>query len=118
MMIAPAYPTGPVRHTKRTRAAPPRRGAFVRAVYLVKEKVPDEARYPFSLPAVRSLLDELQLHPRVTFLIGENGSGKSTLLEAIAVAAGFNAEGGSRNFNFATRRSESDLHRHLRLVRR
>lgn len=45
------------------------------------------------------------------------GSGKSTLVEAIAVAAGFNAEGGSRNFTFATRRSESELHRHLTLVR-
>jgi predicted ATPase len=39
----------------------------------------------------------------VTFLVGENGSGKSTLIEAIAVAAGFNAEGGSRNFRFTTR---------------
>jgi predicted ATPase len=38
----------------------------------------------------------------VTFLIGENGSGKSTLLEAIAVARGFNAEGGTKNFRFNT----------------
>jgi predicted ATPase len=53
----------------------------------------------------------------VTFFIGENGSGKSTLLEAIAVAAGFNAEGGSRNFRFATRSSESELHACIRLVR-
>jgi predicted ATPase len=29
----------------------------------------------------------------VTFIIGENGTGKSTLLEAIAIRAGFNAEG-------------------------
>src|SRR3712207_6225437 len=60
----------------------------------------------------------LALHPSVTFFVGENGSGKSTLIEAIAVAAGFNAEGGSTNFSFATRRSESPLHRALRLVRR
>lgn len=60
---------------------------------------------------------ELPLDARVTFLIGENGTGKSTLVEAIAVAAGFNAEGGSRDNNFATRRSESDLHRHVRLIR-
>lgn len=53
----------------------------------------------------------------VTFLVGENGSGKSTLIEAIAVAAGFNAEGGSKNFRFATRRSESELHTALRLAR-
>jgi predicted ATPase len=66
---------------------------------------------------VRSLRDELRLHPRVTFFIGENGSGKSTLVEAIAVAAGLNAEGGSRNFRFATRSSESELHSAIRLVR-
>jgi predicted ATPase len=62
-------------------------------------------------------LDELDLDAKVTFLIGDNGSGKSTLIEAIAVVAGFNAEGGSRNFNFGTRRSESPLHRFLRPIR-
>lgn len=89
----------------------------MRALYLVKGRVPEAAGYPFSLPAVQSLLHELELHPHVTFFIGENGSGKSTLLEAIAVAAGFNAEGGSRNFRFATRSSESKLHSCIRLVR-
>jgi predicted ATPase len=63
------------------------------------------------------LVDEIRLHPRVTYLIGENGSGKSTLLEAIAVAAGMNAEGGSSNFNFATRESHSALWKATRLVR-
>lgn len=72
--------------------------------------------FPFTLPAIRSL-GRLPLHTNVTFLVGENGSGKSTLLEAIAVGMGFNAEGGSRNFNFATRASHSSLHEHLRLVR-
>jgi predicted ATPase len=45
----------------------------------------------------------------VTFLVGDNGTGKSTLIEAVAVAAGFNAEGGSQNFRFATRATESSL---------
>ena len=72
--------------------------------------------YPFNLPAVRHL-DELVFHPKVTFLVGENGSGKSTLIEALALAWGFNAEGGSRNFNFATRASHSPLHRFVRPVR-
>ncbi|MCA8902291.1 MAG: AAA family ATPase [Hyphomonas sp.] len=72
--------------------------------------------YPFNLPAVRSW-ETLELHDKVTFLVGENGSGKSTLIEAIAIAAGFNAEGGSRNFRFGTAHSHSDLHEHLRLVR-
>src|SRR5438034_189627 len=101
----------------RGQAMPKGRGPFVRALYLVKERVPEAAGYPFSMPAVQSLLQELHLHPKVTFFIGENGSGKSTLLEAIAVAAGFNAEGGSRNFRFATRSSESELHACIRLVR-
>ena len=103
--------------SKRALAAATARDAFVRAVYLVKERLPEVDGYPFSLPAVRSLLRQLELHPKVTFFIGENGSGKSTLIEAIAVAAGFNAEGGSRNFNFATRSSESALHACIRLVR-
>lgn len=89
---------------------------FIRSVTLLRDKVPDFSKYPFSIPAVHKL-ESLEFHPKVTFFVGENGSGKSTLIEAIAVAAGFNAEGGSRNFNFATRSSESELHRYLRLVR-
>jgi len=76
----------------------------------------DPPAFPFTLPALRSF-ERLALHPNVTFLVGENGSGKSTLLEAIAIGMGFNAEGGSRGFNFATRASHSDLWEHLRLVR-
>lgn len=52
----------------------------------------------------------------MTFFVGENGTGKSTLIEAVAVRAGLNAEGGSRNLAFATRSTESELHRHLELV--
>jgi predicted ATPase len=61
---------------------------------------------------------ELDLDPSVTFLVGPNGSGKSTLLEAIAVAAGLNAEGGGRNFRFATHETHSPLHEHVTLVKR
>ncbi|HEX4492156.1 MAG TPA: AAA family ATPase [Acidimicrobiia bacterium] len=89
---------------------------YLRAVRLVRESGPDFGRYPFSIPSIRSL-DELALDPKVTFLIGENGAGKSTLIEAIAVLAGFNAEGGSKNFRFGTRRSESCLHEFMRPVR-
>ena len=76
----------------------------------------DEASYPFSLPAVKSW-DRLQLHPKVTFFVGENGSGKSTLIEAIAVAANFNPEGGSQDHRFATQRTHSILNEYLRLAR-
>ncbi len=72
--------------------------------------------YPFNLPAVR-WTESLFFHPKVTFLVGENGAGKSTLIEALAVAWGFNAEGGSKNFGFTNRPSHSPLHRFVRPVR-
>jgi len=87
---------------------------YVSEVRLRREEVPSFDHYPFSLPAVRHL-DVLELHPQVTFFVGENGSGKSTLLEAIAVAWGFNPEGGTKNFRFGTRVSHSDLAEYLRL---
>jgi predicted ATPase len=83
---------------------------------LRRETVASFDAYPFSLPAVRSL-DVLPFHPKVTFFVGENGSGKSTLLEAIAIASGFNAEGGTRNFSFGTRASHSSLHEHIRIAK-
>ena len=89
---------------------------FLRHATLLRERVPSFDIYPFNLPALRGL-ETLPLHRSVTFIVGENGSGKSTLLEALAVAAGFNAEGGSRNFNFHTHASHSELHRYLRLSR-
>ena len=89
---------------------------YLRGLYLRRDRVPSFEEYPFSIPAVRTL-EEITLTSPVTFLVGENGSGKSTLLEAIAAAWGFNPEGGSRNFLFATEPTHSALHEHLRLVR-
>lgn len=83
---------------------------------LKREKMPFPDRYPFNLPALQNL-SSLPLHPKVTYLTGENGMGKSTLIESIAVANGFNPEGGSSNFNFSTRASHSDLHEFIRIVR-
>ena len=92
--------------------------ALVRSVELLPAEAGEErAGYPWKLPAIAALVTGVTLHPNVTYLIGENGSGKSTLLEAIAVAAGMNAEGGSSNFAFTTRESHSELWRSLRLVR-
>lgn len=79
---------------------------------LRRDEIPSFDEYPFNLDALKNL-DRLKLHPKVTYFIGENGSGKSTLLESIAVALGFNPEGGTRNFNFGTRESHSDLYRYL-----
>ena len=75
-----------------------------------------ETAYPFNLPAICST-ERIEFHPKVTFFVGENGSGKSTLIEALAVAWGFNPEGGTKNFNFATAESHSALHRFLRLTK-
>ena len=92
--------------------------ALVRSVRVMPAKE-GESRdgYPWDLPAIESLTGGLELHPKVTYLIGENGSGKSTLLEAVAVAAGMNAEGGTSNFAFSTRESHSELGHSVRLVR-
>lgn len=89
---------------------------YILAVKLKRDKVPSFEQYPFSLPVIRHL-STLELHPKVTFIIGENGSGKSTLLEAIAVSWGFNPEGGSKNFQFNTRCSHSDLYQYMTLVK-
>ncbi|HTH48245.1 MAG TPA: AAA family ATPase, partial [Candidatus Limnocylindria bacterium] len=92
-------------------------GDFLQAICLLRERVTDFGKYPFNIPAIRTL-ERLTLHPAVTFFIGPNGSGKSTLLEAIAVKLGLNAEGGNRNLSFATQETHSPLHESLRLERR
>lgn len=87
---------------------------FVREV---QYKPPENLqRYPFNLNVLNGF-ERLKLNSKVTFLVGENGSGKSTLIEAIAIAYGFNAEGGSLHFNFSTKDSSSELHRYLTLIR-
>lgn len=76
----------------------------------------DSNSFPFSLPVIKDI-EQIRFHPKVTFIVGENGMGKSTLLEAIAIAYGFNPEGGSINFNFSTKESHSDLHNHIRIAK-
>src|SRR6476660_4062856 len=75
--------------------------AFLKSVTLRRDWIASFDVYPYSIPAIKRLTS-IELHPRVTFFVGENGTGKSTLLEAIAVAEGFNAEGGSRHAMFST----------------
>jgi predicted ATPase len=89
---------------------------FIRKVALRFDKIDSFDDYPYSLPAIKNF-NTLALHPKVTYIVGENGTGKSTLLEAIAVAWGINAEGGTQNFNFSTHASHSDLHDKLSLIK-
>ncbi|MEQ9886926.1 AAA family ATPase [Pectobacterium zantedeschiae] len=89
---------------------------YLQRVYFHPKKIRDPQHYPLSIPAIRDL-EKIRFHPDVTFFVGENGSGKSTLLEAVAIAMGFNPEGGSRNFNFSTRDSHSNLSSYLRIVK-
>jgi predicted ATPase len=88
----------------------------VQRIYVKGNMERDESSYPFNVPVIRTFR-ELILRKTVTFIIGENGSGKSTLIEAIAVACGFNPEGGSKNFNFKTMESHSSFHEYLTVSR-
>ena len=76
--------------------------------------------YLNSLPVIKYLCKEKELSfsSPVTFFVGENGTGKSTLLEAIAVAFGFNAEGGSLNFTFSTNDTHSPLYENIKIAKR
>ena len=89
---------------------------YLRHIELCRAGIKSFSKYPYCLPAVKAL-SVLEFHPKVTYIVGENGSGKSTILEAIAVAYGFNPEGGTKNFNFLTRNTHSDLYENLKLVK-
>ena len=76
--------------------------------------------YLNNLPVIKYLSKTggLKFDSNITFFVGENGTGKSTLLEAIAVAYGFNAEGGSQNFTFSTNDTHSELWKHIEIGKR
>lgn len=89
---------------------------YIREVSLKKELISSYQDFPFNIPVIENFI-ELKLHPNVTYIIGENGMGKSTLLEGIAIALGFNPEGGTLNFNFSSYNSHSNLDQYLRIVK-
>ena len=88
---------------------------FIRSIKIDWDKI-EKNNYIRSIPSIYSI-NELKFTKNVTFFVGENGTGKSTLLESIAVAYGFNPEGGTRNFNFETRSTHSDLHGAIRVIK-
>lgn len=89
---------------------------YIKKVTLIDTNNINWKSYPFNIIAIRDLV-EFTFQKPVTIFVGENGMGKSTILEAIAIKYGFNPEGGSRNFNFATYKSYSALHNHIRLTK-
>lgn len=95
----------------------------MKQTYLVsvrlRRELPEDT-YLRRLGPVRHLMEGnvLEFDRPVTFLVGENGIGKSTLLEAVAVACGFNPEGGTRNFSFSTKATHSVLGDYLTPARK
>lgn len=89
---------------------------YIRSLKLNRNNVDSFDEYPYNLPAIYAL-STLRFHPRVTFIVGENGAGKSTILEAIAIAYGFNPEGGTKNFNFYSKDTHSQLNENIKLIK-
>ena len=88
-------------------------------LYLSKASLTEKEQisgYLRKLPVV-AYLEEINFCRPVTFLVGENGTGKSTLIEALAIKCGFNPEGGTKNFRFATNETHSELYRYLKVTR-
>jgi len=90
-------------------------GQFIKEISIDWSRIDDDSY----LRAISALQFDhpITFQGNVTFFVGENGSGKSTLLEAIAVAYGFNPEGGTRNYSFSTFDSHSQLHQAIRVVK-
>ena len=88
---------------------------LINSVMIDRDKI-DRDTYLRKIDVISGVDHITFTHP-VTFFVGENGSGKSTLLEAIAIASGFNPEGGTRNYNFSTYDSHSELCNAIRLSR-
>lgn len=89
---------------------------FIISFELLKENIKSNEEYPYNLPVVKNLV-ELSLHKNVTFFVGENGTGKSTLLEALAISYWFNPEWWSKNFNFSTANTHSELSEYIRIAK-
>lgn len=86
---------------------------FIQRVLINWDKI--EARsYLRDIEAINGLTT-LEFTNPITFFVGENGSGKSTMLEALAIASGFNPEGGTKNYSFSTYDSHSELCNAMRI---
>ena len=91
------------------------KGLYLKSLDINKDKIQlNNCIYDLSL--IKNF-KKIEFKKPITIFVGENGLGKSTLIEAIATKLGFNAEGGSRHFNFKTRQTESDLNKYIKIIK-
>lgn len=88
---------------------------FIQGVIFDWDKI-DNDSYLKRIEALQGV-EKIDFNKPITFFVGENGSGKSTLLEALAVAHGFNPEGGTKNYVFSTHDTHSELCDAIRVVK-
>ena len=88
---------------------------FIQGVIFDWDKI-DNDSYLKRIEALQGV-EKIDFNKPITFFVGENGSGKSTLLEALAVAHGFNPEGGTKNYVFSTHDTHSELCDAIRIVK-
>ena len=88
---------------------------FIQGVIFDWNKIDDDS-YLKQIEALKNI-ERLEFKNSINFFVGENGSGKSTLLEAIAIAHGFNPEGGTKNYVFSTHDTHSELCNAIRIVK-
>ena len=90
---------------------------YIKQILLNSDIPKDSYLQNLSMTKYLSKTKKIDINKDVTFFVGENGSGKSTLLEAIAVALGYNPEGGNKNFSFQTNETHSNLYKHITLIK-
>ena len=88
---------------------------YLKSVDINKKEIPQDD-YIYDLSVIKNF-KKIEFKKPITIFVGENGLGKSTLIESIATKSGFNAEGGSKHFNFKTRQTESDLNKYITMVK-
>ena len=91
------------------------RELYLTSLKINKNEMPKD-NYIYNLSVIKNF-KKIEFKQPITIFVGENGLGKSTLVEAIATKCGFNAEGGSKNFNFTTRQTESDLNKYIKIIK-
>ena len=88
---------------------------YLKSVDINKSEIPRN-NCIYDLSVIKNF-KKIEFKKLITIFVGENGLGKSTVIEAIATKLGFNAESGSKHFNFKTRQTESDLNKYIKIIK-